>query len=499
MHTTDSSIESNNAHGRNYLYRCLLSLTIVALPAAGSHVHARGGWDVSPSVALTTSYTDNVALDPPGRERGDFIQQINPGFAATLETPRANVAADYRMQNIFYANNTASNSTFHQLQLDGNAELVTEKAFVDGGMSLGQNLTDPSQPASSNLTVSESIQNVFSYYVSPYYRDVVTDNATGELRYTFGEVTFTDTNESSTLHSVSGILATDDRNRRTSWQTTFDSSYVDYDSGEEVRANQVEFEARHALSSTLRVFGVIGYEQTEINDPAATEPEGAIYRVGVAWAASPRTNMELAVGENAFGSGGAARISHQTSRTYMQAEYSEEVTTITEQLLIDRVFDRVDPLGNPVERGELTAGGVVVPGVVTDPFIEKAANLTFAVDTASTLTTLNAFHVERDFLVQNLRERFYGGSLSWGWSIGAKTSAEVYATYRWEDLTTGVPGDETYEWGIVGVRDIRPTLRGTVSFRRFRNDTDVEERLARGLPERESRENVVSFTLEKIF
>ncbi|MDH3636993.1 MAG: TIGR03016 family PEP-CTERM system-associated outer membrane protein [Gammaproteobacteria bacterium] len=487
MHTTEENKPSNC---RENLARHLVSIIAIVFPLCVSNSYA-GTWDIFPSIVTSLGYTDNVRLDPPGEEQDDFILQLNPGIAATYQTPTTIFAVDYRMQNVFYKEISDADNTYHQLQAGGNVEFVRERAFVDASVTLDQNLLDPSERASSNLTPTESIDDVLTYSITPYYREGISDSVTGEIRYTFGEVKFIETDEKGTLNSVVGLLASDDSNTRFSWIASAKSRDIEYTTGEQVAVDRVEVELRQRIAPTLRMFGVVGYESTEINVEDAEEPDGPLYRIGVSWATSPRTTMELAVGENPFGPGGYGRIQSQTASTYLLAEYNQDITTVTEELLISPVFERIDSLGNPIERGELTAAGVTIPEVVVDPFYDQSFDLIFTVRAFAALTSVELYHTEREFLISREKERFYGGRLSWDWRFGARTNVELYTAYRWEDLLSGQQGDEIREWGLVGDKAITPRLIGTAGYRNFRNDSV--------LAEFQSEENVLFVQIRKDF
>jgi len=472
---------------RESLTRRLISLTVFVLPLCflGSKVYAQ--WSITPFVAVIGNYTDNVSLEPAGEENNDFVTEINPGFTATLANPNLSVAADYRMQNLFYAENSQFNNTYHQLQLDAIGELYREKAFIDASATVTQNLLDPSEPApTGNVNVAGSREDIQSWSISPYYREYFGESTVSEIRYAHGDVEVTD--QSSQLNSLSGYIGNEYRAGRIGWAGTYDRRTVDYDTGEEVFVERIEFLLGRAISPTFRLFGTAGYETTEINVVGAEEPTGPLYSLGFSWAPSTRTNMTITVGENAYGPGGSAYISNQTSRTLFQLSYTNEITTVTEELLIDTAFDRTNEVGEEEDSGSLTPRGAVIPEIATDPYINRRVDTTLGFLTTSTGTSLDAYYVEREFLISREEETYYGGRLAWNWRFGARTTAEVYGDYRWQDLTSGAPGDESFEYGIGTIRNFSSQLRGALYYRYYRYESDIRETL---------RENIISAAIEK--
>ena len=64
----------------------------------------------------------------------------------------------------------------------------------------------------------------------------------------------------------------------------------------------------------------------------------------------------------------------------------------------------------------------------------------------------------------------------------------MYGDYRWQDLTTGAPGDESFEYGIGSIRNFNSLLRGALYYRYYRYESDIRDTL---------RENIISAALEK--
>ncbi|ADE16291.1 PEP-CTERM system associated protein [Nitrosococcus halophilus Nc 4] len=110
-------------------------------------------WNFIPIFGVGEVYTDNVTLAPSGEEQDEFITQIIPGFSLQGIGSHLKLRANYRMQNLLYAEQSSRNTTFHQLQAAATAELIERHFFFDIRSTVFQALVSPSGavPPSSTL------------------------------------------------------------------------------------------------------------------------------------------------------------------------------------------------------------------------------------------------------------------------------------------------------------------------------------------------------------
>ena len=82
-------------------------------------------WEFTPTLQLKETYTDNVRLSNTNEE-SDFITQVNPGISIVGLGPHLRFNTRYVMQNLLYAKESDRNATNHQLNANGNAELLPD-------------------------------------------------------------------------------------------------------------------------------------------------------------------------------------------------------------------------------------------------------------------------------------------------------------------------------------------------------------------------------------
>ena len=101
-------------------------------------------WSITPSLSVIETYTDNLNLSPQGQETDSVISQINPAILIKGEGRRLSLDGAYRMQNLFYSNDSSLDNTKHQFGAGLKSELIEDWFYFDAFGQLTQQLIDPS-------------------------------------------------------------------------------------------------------------------------------------------------------------------------------------------------------------------------------------------------------------------------------------------------------------------------------------------------------------------
>jgi len=131
-----------------------------------SFAHA-GEFSFHPSIAISEEFTDNV-FETRDNKRSDFITRVLPGIALTYNAPlwdwNLNYAFDYR----YYARNSRSDDTTHDLNVLGLTRVIKDLLFLEISDVYSRVSLDVSRDASrEGLFVDQSDNNIF--IVSPYF------------------------------------------------------------------------------------------------------------------------------------------------------------------------------------------------------------------------------------------------------------------------------------------------------------------------------------------
>ncbi len=161
-------------------YVCfVLGLHLVAAPLAWG-----GEWRITPRLEVRQTVTDNVTLAPQGQEESDAVTEINPIISMRGTGRRLNLNLNYRLQSLFYAQDSDRNDVRHQLGATANVELVKERFFIEAAASVRQaNIFNTGRVARDNVTVTGNRSDVASASIEPIWRERWGGYADTELRY----------------------------------------------------------------------------------------------------------------------------------------------------------------------------------------------------------------------------------------------------------------------------------------------------------------------------
>jgi uncharacterized protein (PEP-CTERM system associated) len=459
-------------------------------------------WEIVPTLAVEETYTDNVRLSPPGSERGDWVTQLTPGVSVKGNGARMRFNANYAAQ-VLYRAQEGSKDIYHYLSAKGDAELVQQLLFIDGNANVSQqNISLLGPQAESNVNVTGNRTSVRTFRVSPYLRHNFGQDAQGEARFTY-----------STVDSSAVTSATDSASNRVdmrvvsgpafkllTWNVAYSKEHIDYTQTRDIDIETISAGARRLITPTIGLLANIGYEDNNYIT-TGPEPKGAFWSVGPEWTPTLRTRLAATTGRRYFGSTKSLDFKHRTRLTTWGLDYSEDVTTQREQLLVPTNVGTADFLDtlflsqfpDPAVRRQAVQAfiaqtglppGLIVPlnFFTTTPFLVKQWRASFGIQGVRNTLLANVFTSTReatapglpgegDFAAsQNTKQT--GGSLTWSLRITPYTSSNVSVGYTRNDLIELSREDNVKFIRLVLTQQFQPRLSGSLSFRRLENNSN---------------------------
>lgn len=322
---------------------------LVASPSGAAN------WQVTPSLELQETYTDNVNLATGSENRqSDFVTRITPGVNVVGAGARASLNLTYTPSLLIFARSDEEDTDLrHFLRASGRTELSRDFFFVDFGASINQQFLERGGAISSNESnVTDNRRTVQNYTISPYLRERFGTFATGELRYRasytnsslpedrseFGpDILSKNLSHIGTLSINSGT-----RFNRFTWSSVSTYRRIDRRSGrEDADRYTTRLFGNYQLNRMVRFVGSVGYEK--INDNTLSRrPDGFIWDAGVTLTPGPRTTATVRGGRRYGRDNWSGSLEYRISgRTAVFARYSEEITT-TQQILFDELIENPD-------------------------------------------------------------------------------------------------------------------------------------------------------------
>lgn len=509
MDTTASSRGRTRSSLQAVVGRCspaLLGLVFAMSPQLGHGA----SWEVTPTLSVAEIYTDNVELASEGSEEQEFVTEIRPGISVVGTGRRLRLSADYRMQNLFYVEDSDRNSTNHQFRGQANSELVKELFFLDASATVRQVLITPEDGVRLDNIATGNRTDAQTYSISPYLRSRFGGYAQGLARYRRTAVRVDEGASDSDTDTVEASLRSGPKFTRFVWSLAYQSQQQDRETATDFDRTTARADARYRLTDSWSLLGLAGYEDQELRTSRQFE-EGTYWAVGLGWRPNrhigvdalygdefrsasvnwnPTTRTSLSVswrdrevGLNP-GEVWTASGSVRTRRTSWQLSYQETTETFQTLLPAGQVFVYVDPLTGDVFP-DPGPGLVEVPlfdtfELTDEVFERKIGRASVGVQTGKTSLLFSIFDERREFLSRLDEERNYGARASWNWRVGALTSTIATASWRHREGRAGQTEDDF--WHIEAGLD-RQIGRDWTASLRYRHAELDSERAGRGYEE----------------
>lgn len=312
-------------------FRQLAIAVTAAIICSAPYVADAQVWRIVPSVALESTFTDNVNLASGGERRADWINQITPTVRFSETGAHTRFAGSIGMPILVYARESGNNYVAPQIAIAGTVEAVEKFLFVDTSANVSQQYITPFGARPNNLaSVTGNRYTAQSYAVTPYIRGVLPNNLSYELR---------DSNTWGTANGVGNGSGGSYSNQLTGHLTRAPVPFgwsIDYDRSELHGGSQptetVEIGRARALylpDPSVRLEASVGYEDNRF---ALTQERGVTYGVGGGWRPSDRTNLEANWEHRFFGSAYRLTFGHRTPLTVWSVSATRDLTNYPSQL-----------------------------------------------------------------------------------------------------------------------------------------------------------------------
>lgn len=291
-------------------------------------------WRVIPSISVTETLTDNVALAPSDSKQSDLITQITPGIRIEGKSARAQLSLDYRMNQILYANQSSGNNRQNYLSASGTLEAIDKWLFVEASANISQQTISAfgSQPT-LNGNINSNRAETRTYRLSPYIKGQIGSMADYQLRYDWTTTSANETQFATTqVEQWLGII-----NGRTGfsalgWSLNASSVVAHRDPLPDSESARAGGSLIYQLTPEIRTTALAGFERS--NYTGVKSETSPTYGGRIEWTPTPRTQVTAYKEKRQFGNSHEFSLTHRTPRTAWQLSDRKDVTTLANQLSV---------------------------------------------------------------------------------------------------------------------------------------------------------------------
>lgn len=273
-------------------------------------------WRITPSVALTETYSDNITLVADDLRQRGWITDLSPGLRVDANGARVRGFLEYRLHEMRYTGASELDSSQNFLASRFTVEAFKDYLFVDARADTTQESRSPfgSVTAPGSPTASANRVETTTLQVSPYLKGPIGTLANYQLRLSEGEIRTDDATLPDTrTREWIGRIASPPSSAALNW--VVEGSTVSARNDVIGQLDDARFRAKlfFSLRSDLRFWLGDGYDRTDFAGPP--ERRNDTPGAGFAWIPSPRTQVAALYERRFFGDGYSASASHRARRT----------------------------------------------------------------------------------------------------------------------------------------------------------------------------------------
>ncbi len=430
---------------QKWLLACLIGVGNLALAPCTAQARTF----IEPRIGIKQTFSDNVTFVANGKDYG-MVTTISPGIRIGLDGARVQGSLEYALDLRLGEFAKVTDKVRHNLVARFNSELINDFFYVEGGAvatAISQDLRGARSISGENN--NPNVNNIFSAFVAPVFRNRVGDFAKLESGYKFSLTNVQDRNRAalgtgdvlnaarqlgsdSRRHELFANLSSGDFFQTIRWD--LDGSYEAEnikDLNERYRSKRVVLNGEIPLTRYFSLVGSGGYEDiSDTNDKlnlgdqsrsaeciertvgrcTVIDQSGFTWDAGVRLSPSRRTDLVVRggrrYGDNVFNVSGFHQLSEKSRITVSYGETLDSLGRLVTQQLggLTTTFaadERLNTVFVPRYLYLDPATGLVLEGslsVNSSTFSSRVARVGFEINRKPWLGNINVYREDRRLL-----------------------------------------------------------------------------------------------------
>ncbi len=440
-------------------------------------------WQIEPFVEFVATYTDNMYLGAEGNEVSGFVGQVNPGISLREQQGRFRTNTRYRLQSLFFTEDSDFDTVLHQLDSSSTLDVVDERLFVDITASIDQSIVDPrASIPTSNVVATENLGDVFLGDINPYFIQPLGSNTALRLDYLwgvgrydgFGLDNFSRVDD-FTRDMASFSIGNGQQESGLEWSLGYVNENVDYDTATDFKFERALVEVGVPVSRTFRLVATAGRESDLLVSLDEGGLDSDIWEVGVRINSGPNKSLELRTGERFFGTSYFGNLAFQGRRLGLSLTYSEDPVTSALGGLGSLVIDFTSGLesdGEPPTEDDINIGPIRA-----EVYVSKTVRARIDLEGARSGVFVSYSEEDREFLedpssLGGTQDGQSAGTVGLTYEFGPRTGAELSASRLHYDYADTLVSTKVTQANLGVVRQVGRESELRINYRHILQHTD---------------------------
>jgi uncharacterized protein (PEP-CTERM system associated) len=303
----------------------------------------------TPSVTVSETITDNVALKSASAAESDMVTVIRPSIFVSRKGGVVEGSLQAMLNGAYYANGGKANKGYLTLRGTGRVEAWENHGFVDLSASISQEALSAFGPQSAdNVTGSGNQGDARNFLLSPYLTGRFGSTGKADLRYTYNETEVSNsTIQNMQRHGVSANLSDPKAFGMAGWSLALMDNYSKTTNRRDLKTQSIRATGLLQLDPQLLLRAIVGSEANNYRSDEVSR--STIMGVGADWTISPLTKFSALWEDRFFGPGYLLSGQHRSGRFLFTGSYSKDVSSTSQSLSGNTMINTFDFLMSAME------------------------------------------------------------------------------------------------------------------------------------------------------
>lgn len=304
---------------------------------------------ITPSVVVSETITDNVALRSASAAESDMVTLIRPSIFVSRKGGVVEGSLQAMLNGAYYANGGKANKGYLTLRGTGRIEAWENHGFVDLSASISQEaLSAFGSQSADNITGTGNQGDARNFLFSPYLTGRFGSTGKADLRYTYNETEISNsTLQNMQRNAVSANLSDPRAFGMAGWSMALLDSQSKTTNRRDLKTQSIRATGLLQVDPQLLLRAIVGSEANNYRSDEVSR--STIIGVGADWTISPLTKLSGLWEDRFFGPGYLFSGQHRSGRVLFTGSYSKDVSSTSQSLRGNTLVNTFDFLMSAME------------------------------------------------------------------------------------------------------------------------------------------------------